>query len=34
VLAAAWRQEGPNVVIVNARLAMFAPTHLSDPSDD
>jgi acetolactate synthase I/II/III large subunit len=33
VLATAWRQEGPNVVIVNARLAMFAPTHLAGPSD-
>ena len=28
-LAEAWQQNGPNVVVVEAQLAMFAPTHLS-----
>ncbi len=28
VLATAWEAEGPNVVVVDALLSMFAPTHL------
>ena len=28
VLASCWAQDGPNVVVLQQRLAMFAPTHL------
>jgi acetolactate synthase-1/2/3 large subunit len=29
VLAESWHEDGPNVVVLPTRLAMFAPTHLS-----
>jgi acetolactate synthase-1/2/3 large subunit len=28
-VADSWRADGPQVVVVSARLAMFAPTHLT-----
>lgn len=32
-IAESWQAEGPQVIVVSARLAMFAPTHLPGPAD-
>ena len=32
VLATCWTADGPNVVVLQERLAMFAPTHLELPA--